>query len=43
MGEKNVLHPCQGCIYFKDCGQAGRTEPCKGRKTKKNVKKENNL
>ena len=29
-----VKHPCQNCIYFKQCGNTNRTEPCKGRVTK---------
>lgn len=36
---KTVKHPCQGCIYFKACGYAGRTEPCEGRQTKRKAKK----
>ena len=38
-----VKHPCQGCIYFAVCGEHTRTEPCKGRKTKSEVKKEKAL
>jgi hypothetical protein len=34
-----VKHPCQGCIYFKVCGESTRTAPCKGRKTKRQVRK----
>ena len=33
-------HPCINCIYFKTCGSAGRTEPCAGRVTKSEQKKE---
>lgn len=33
-----VKKPCIGCVYFKACGSTTRTEPCKGRKTKKEVK-----
>ena len=33
-----VKKPCIGCVYFKVCGSTTRTEPCKGRKTKKEVK-----
>lgn len=36
---KTVQHPCQGCVYFKACGQAGRAEPCKERQTKRETKK----
>ena len=28
------IHPCQGCVYLKECGNTNRTEPCKGRTTK---------
>ena len=37
---KNIKHPCQGCIYFKVCGEHTRTAPCEGRKTKSELKKE---
>lgn len=30
----SVKHPCQNCIYFKECGNTNRTEPCNGRTTK---------
>ena len=36
---KNVKHLCQGCIYFDVCGNTARTEPCKGRQTKTEQKK----
>ena len=36
---KNVKHPCQGCVYYKACGNTARTEPCKGRQTKTEQKK----
>ena len=36
----NVKHPCQGCIYFKQCGETTRTMPCAGRKTKSEKKRE---
>lgn len=36
-----VKHPCQGCIYFKACGETTRTAPCYGRKTKRDIKKKN--
>jgi hypothetical protein len=32
---KQPKHPCQGCIYFKACGENTRTMPCKGRMTKR--------
>lgn len=38
--KNSVKHPCVGCIYFKACGSAGRTEPCAGRVTKSEQKKE---
>lgn len=41
MSEKNVQHPCIGCVYYKACGLTSRTMPCKGRKTKSEQKKEN--
>lgn len=28
-------HPCQGCVYYKVCGEFTRTEPCKGRMTER--------
>ena len=37
-----VKHPCQGCIYFKVCGNTNRTMPCNGRQTKTDKKKEIN-
>lgn len=36
---KNVKHPCQGCVYFDVCGNTTRTEPCKGRQTKTEQKR----
>ena len=36
-----IKYPCRNCIYFKACGDNMRTEPCKGRKTKSELKKEN--
>lgn len=38
--DKEVKKPCEGCIYFKECGETNRTMPCKGRKTKSEQKKE---
>lgn len=32
--------PCQNCIYFDVCGNNMRTEECKGRKTKRELKGE---
>ena len=39
---KKVLKPCIGCVYFKACGNTNRTQPCEGRKTKTEQRKENN-
>ena len=36
----SVKHPCQGCVYFKACGENTRMVPCKGRKTKREQTKE---
>ena len=33
--EKGVKYPCRGCFYFEACGNNNRTQPCKGRKTKR--------
>ena len=33
-------YPCRNCVYFEICGDNTRTEPCKGRKTKGEKKKE---
>ena len=35
-----VKKPCVGCIYYKACGNTSRTQPCKGRVTKSEKKKE---
>ena len=32
-------YPCRGCIYFKVCGENTRTEPCYGRMTKSEARK----
>ena len=37
---EEVIYPCRNCVYFKACGDNMRTEPCKGRKTKSDLKKE---
>lgn len=39
--KKCPKHPCIGCIYFKVCGETNRTQPCNGRMTKTDKKKEN--
>lgn len=35
--KKSVKHPCQGCIYYKACGNSARVELCKGRATKRDI------
>lgn len=35
-----VKKPCNGCIYFNVCGNTNRTQECKGRKTKAELKRE---
>lgn len=37
---QSVKKPCIGCIYFKVCGSTTRTQPCDGRMTKSEKKKE---
>lgn len=39
MEKKNVKYPCKGCVYFSTCGDNTRTEPCNGRETKSERKK----
>lgn len=29
------IHPGQGCVYYKACGESNRTAPCYGRMTKR--------
>lgn len=41
MEKKNVKYPCRGCVYFNACGENMRTEPCNGRKTKRDRDREN--
>lgn len=38
MKNKEVKHPCQGCVYFNACGNTNRTAPCDGRMTKREKK-----
>ena len=40
MADTTVKYPCRGCIYFDSCGHHTRTEPCNGRKTRSDLKKE---
>lgn len=35
-----VKKPCVGCIYFNQCGNTNRTQPCEGRMTKTDKKNE---
>ena len=37
---KSVKYPCINCIYFYACGNTNRIEPCQGRMTKSEKKKE---
>ena len=32
---KKKMKVCKGCIYFETCGDVERTEPCKGKKTRR--------
>lgn len=36
-----VRYPCRNCVYFDVCGLYLRTEPCRGRVTKRQQKKNN--
>ena len=36
-------YPCRGCIYYKECGESTRTMPCKGRTTKTDIKRRQQL
>ena len=38
-----VKYPCLNCIYFKACGNNMLTEPCKGIKTKIELKKQSTI
>lgn len=35
-----VKYPCRSCIYFDACGSSTRTEPCSGRVTAREQKRE---
>ena len=39
MKNKTVKYPCRGCVYFTAYGDNTRTEPCNGRKTKRDKKR----
>lgn len=34
---KEVQYPCRNCVYYAACGESMRTEPCKGRMTKREM------
>lgn len=36
-------YPCRNCIYFSECGITTRTQPCQGRRTKTNRRKDNTM
>jgi hypothetical protein len=36
---KMPKRPCQGCVYFKVCGESTRTVPCDGRMTERERRK----
>ena len=36
---KSVKYPCRGCIYFSQCGDNERTEPCDGRRLNRDLDK----
>lgn len=38
---RGVQYPCRGCVYYKVCGSSTRTMFCNGRKTKSELRKEN--
>ena len=40
MKNKQPIHPCVGCIYYKACGQTNRVVPCEGRVTKSEKRRE---
>ena len=37
---EEIMYSCRNCVYFKVCGDNMRTEPCKGRITKREQKGE---
>ena len=41
-GEHKTMakYPCRNCVYFKACGDNMRLQPCQGRKTKSEKKRE---
>ena len=36
---ENIKYPCRNCSYYNACGDFDRTEPCKGRQTKTEQKR----
>lgn len=38
--QRPVKYPCQGCVYFAACGNTNRREPCAGRMTKTDRKRQ---
>lgn len=38
---REVQYPCRGCVYYAACGSSMRTQHCDGRKTKSELRKEN--
>ena len=36
---RQVQKPCIGCVYYPTCGSSTRTAPCEGRKTKREVQR----
>lgn len=38
----SVKYPCQNCVYFSQCGSNTRTQPCDGRKTKRDDRQRKN-
>lgn len=39
-GPRHVKYPCRNCVYYAVCGSNSRTEPCDGRKTKREQMRE---
>ena len=37
------IHPCQGCVYYKVCGESTRTAPCYGRMTERERRAKNEV
>ena len=41
--KKSIKYPCRKCVYFSACGDGARTEKCDIRKTRKELREENNI